>query len=231
MLVVICLLVGGATFWMGPRLAHLAFIDARRGEPFTVLDFVRVSPEQALEARYQYPLAGLFASEGGRVLADYRQVHVVEGRRRDEWQRLNVLHMSRAQDLAQIMTSAPYRLLQRGADSVESMKLGSYDTASSDWRPGLVLWAAEVDADTRDPFTSLRARVVDGPGRVVWDTQTQPFEGQARWSRVLAVDFASVDEALAWLRVKTMETERAVVNAGVRDLSLSVYERVGAGGY
>ena len=231
MLLVVGLLIGGATYWMGPRLTHLAFVDSQRGEPFTVLDFVRVAPEQALTARYQHPLAGLFASEGGRLLADYRQVHVVEGRRSDEWQRLNVLHMVRAQDLAQIMTSEPYRLIQRGADKVESMKLGSYDTADGDWRSGLVVWAIDAEDNAPDPFTGLREQIAESPGRLVWDTTTRPFEGDARWSRVLAVDFANVDAALAWLRTKAMETERALVNARVHNLSLAVYERAAAGGY
>ena len=37
-LLVMVLLVGGATLWMGPGLANLAFLDPNRGSPYTLLD-------------------------------------------------------------------------------------------------------------------------------------------------------------------------------------------------
>ncbi len=221
MLVLVAVLVGGATLWMGPGLANLAFIDPNREASYTLVDFVRLEPAGALEARYHQPLAGLLASEGARLASRYRQLYLLEGRRADEWQQLSLVRLPRAQDLAQIMTSGPYRLINRSVTDIATLKLGSYEPAADQWRRGLVVWRA---SSATDPFVMVRERLAATQGRIVWDSQVEVFEGDSRWNRVLIADFIDMQTALAWLRSREMETERAILNGNVADLSLAVYE-------
>ncbi len=222
MLLLVAVLVGGATMWMGPGLANIAFIDPNRESPYTLLDFVRLEPAAALDARYHQPLVGLLASEGARLTSRYRQIYLLEGRRADEWQELSLVHLPRAQDLAQIMTSGPYRLINRGTSDIATLKLGSYEPAVDQWRRGLIVWRA-VAAD--DPFVTLRERLAATQGRIVWDSRVEVFEGDSRWNRILIADFTDIKAALDWLRSREMETERAILNSNVEDLSLAVYEK------
>ena len=106
-LCVTALIVGGAVLWVGPQLVGLAVFDDQRDQPYMILDFARGGSSEIMRTRYEEPLTGLVASEGGVFAGRYTMSHLLEGTRADEWSRLNRFHMAQAQDIAKVMTSSP----------------------------------------------------------------------------------------------------------------------------
>ena len=219
--------VGGVVWWMGPKLAHMAFLDAQRSEPFVFLDLARFRDAGVHRARYDGPVQELFASEGGVAMAEYALVHLVQGRRSDEWESLTAWHMDRAQDLVQAMTSEPYRLALDSATS-HVLKIGSYEVPKEDWRPGIVVWlGASREGALGSPFVNVLERLEASNGRVVWEAAVDSVAQPAHWSDILVIDFEDDHRALGWLRSEEMAIVRDTTNAGLRDLAVAVYARVG----
>jgi hypothetical protein len=225
-MVAVVVLVGLGVWWVGPNLVNLAVFDSSRDKPYVLVDFVRSQSEDVYQARYLQPLAGLLASEGGELLGAYRLAHLVEGSVEDEWAYLNRLQVPRAQDLAQVMTSSPYRLMRDDIPGLHSVQLGSYELPVSNWRPALVVWLVERRTDSLiDPLTSITAALGSSDGRIVWDAPVSALADGMSWNRILVVDFAAQSSAFAWLRHIDMETSRALANARVKRLALAVYVR------
>lgn len=226
LMVAVVVLVGLGVWWVGPNLVNLALFDAQRDEPYAIVDFVRSDSEDVYQARYVQPLAGLLASEGGELLGAYRLAHLLEGSVEDEWAFLNRLQVPQAQDLVQVMTSSPYRLMRDNIPELDSVQLGSYQIPVPKWRQVLVIWLVERREDALvDPLTSITAELSVGDGRVVWEAPVSALTDSMTWNHILVVDFAAESEAFEWLRDMDMETARALANAQAKRLALAVYAR------
>lgn len=229
-------LVALGVVWVGPTLVNLALFDNQRHQPYTLLSFTRGQPAEIYEVRYKQPMAGLIASEGGELLAGYRLSALLEGTHFDEWPYLNQLHVAHAQDLVQVMTSAPYRLLHGSFSGLQSAQLGSYDLPQTDWRRVVVIWLLETDQSSSgevtnskgivgDPLDVVSAELSRGEGRIVWNASVTPLIGGMSWDRIYVVDFASEASAYAWLGYIEVGAARSLANARVRNLALAVYVR------
>lgn len=221
--------MGGAAWWIGPQVVHIALFDAQRSEPYLIMDFVRPAQDSAaavLESHYQQPLSGLIASEGGVMLGAYRLVQLLEGTRADEWSHLNNFHLSRAQDLAQIMTSSPYRMITRG-DQVTSFTVGHYFANPVRWRAGLVVWLVQASSEQdSDPLTPIIETLTPTQGRLVWDKTPHLYHQESAWDRLLVIDFPSAELALAWIRQADVATTRVIASAKARRSMVAVYTSV-----
>jgi len=223
----LAVLAGIVTWWVGPNLVNLAVVDAQRDQPFTLFDFVRGPPAEVFAARYQRPMVGLMASEGGALVDDYRLEHLITGKRRDDWPYLTRLHMPRAADLVRVLTSSPYHVMVDLAPEFATLQVGSYAVPHPDWRPALVVWLVRnaqrnAGTDPLDPVLDILSR---GDGRLVWDTRVTIMSNDEHWQRIAVLDFPSVSAAMGWLRHSEVKTARAIANSRSSDLSLAVYRR------
>ncbi len=227
----IAVLVGGVLWWIGPNLASLAFYDSNRGQPYLVAEFVSGAADQ-LQPRYLQPLRQLVLSEGGVPRPALQLRHVANGRSADEWQHVLFYRIPQAQDVAQVMTSSPYGLLQDLTEGLRGMRLGSYTLSEIDtWQPALVICLVVDRENTQvDPLAPLLAGVAVHGGRILLNAELDVLNSAARWQRMVLIDFAGVDEALAWLGQPQVVTERDVVNSAAREFSLLLYEQPATGG-
>ena len=60
---------------------------------------------------------------------------------------------------------------------------------------------------------------------MIWDARLAAISEDVPWQRMGVVDFASEAQALAWLRRSEVATARAITNARVKNLALSVFVR------
>jgi len=223
-LVVVCV-VGLGAWWMGPKLAHMAFIDGQRGEPYGFIDLARYPAQDRFVARYDAPVVELLGSEGGQFDAPYELAHLVQGRVADEWQRMTRWRMERASDLVQALTSAPYRLAHDQTPELQTLKLGSYELGEPQWRDVVVVWLAAVRSEGGYPFVGVLEELSQSEGRVVWRAPVASVTQDTRWQEILVIDFASEKEALGWLRSESMRMQRDVTNADLADLMIAIYTR------
>lgn len=221
--------MGTAAWWIGPQVVHIALFDTQRSEPYLIMDFAQPAQDNAaavLDSRYQQPLSGLIASEGGVKLGGYSLVQLLEGTRADEWSHLNNFHLSRAQDLAQIMTSSPYRLVTR-SDQIKSFTLGQYFAKPIRWRAGLVVWLVQASSEQNaDPLAPVIATLETAQGRLVWDKIPHIYHQDNHWDRLLVMDFPSAELALAWIRQPDVATARVIASAKARRSMVAVYASV-----
>lgn len=217
------------SWWLGPNLMHLALMNDQRDDPFTVLSFSRGLQPQVYDARYFTPLAGLVTSEGGVLVDDYRLSHQLDGQRQHTWQYLGRLQLQRARDIAQVTTASPYRLLT-DLPELQQRLVGSFTPAVESWQPVVAIWLLQEFEDTEsqsaDPMAPLLEELGNGSGRLVWDAALTPIEEDVPWQRMLAVDFASEQEALDWLRHPDVRTARGLANARLQNLALGLFTRV-----
>jgi hypothetical protein len=227
------LLLAGAVvlllvWWIGPGMVNLALFDAQRNQPYTHLEFARGVEDEVFRARYEVPLAGLVASEQGVLVDSFELVHLLHGRTEDEWQSLSRLHMNQAKDLVQVMTSSPYRLMQQVDADLEVRALGSFAPPVDNWRPVLVVMLGQTPATALlDPLAPMTSLLALGSGRLAWDASLTAFHSDARWDRMVVLDFADTQQALAWLRHADVSTARALSNARCNNLTVAVYQRRG----
>ena len=217
-----------AAWWIGPQLVQIALFDDQRDQPYLLLDFARAagSPgDDYLPSHYQQPLTGLIASEGGVLVGAYSLVQLLEGTRADEWNRLNNFHLSRAQDIAQVMTSSPYRLITTNT-SVKSVSLGHFAADPVRWRPGLVIWLVKTAATSNiDNLAPVLATLAGTRGQVVWDKVPHIYHREQDWDRLVVLDFPSAEEALSWIRQPEVATARVIAGAKARHSMVAVYSR------
>ena len=223
-LCVTALIVGGAVLWVGPQLVGLAVFDDQRDQPYMILDFARGGSSEIMRTRYEEPLTGLVASEGGVFAGRYTMSHLLEGTRADEWSRLNRFHMAQAQDIAKVMTSSPYRLLREQISGFEHMQIGDYVDTPPRWGTVLAVWLVENHEDTlEDPLAGISALLPLGSGRVVWDAAIDVLSQSDDWQRIFVVEFTDELQATKWLRHMDMVTARGIANAQARRMSLALY--------
>ncbi|MEM9623594.1 MAG: hypothetical protein AAF993_18255 [Pseudomonadota bacterium] len=222
----IAALVGGVLWWIGPSLAHLAFVDDRRADPYLVAEFLR-GPVEPLQTRYIAPLQQLVTSEGGQSLAAYQLQYVANGQTRDEWPRLVFYRIPHARDVAQIMTSSPYGLMQDSITGLQAMRLGSYaNSAHDEWQNTLLIFLVIARESTQlDPLTGLLAAATGSGGRVVLDAQIDPLDAEPPWQRMLVMDFPSDKVALDWLNSTAIGIERDLTSSANRDFAVMLYKR------
>lgn len=222
----IAVIVGGVLWWIGPSLANLAFFDSRRSEPYVVIEFLRAAHEP-LQNRYVAPLQQLVNSEGGQAMASYQLQHVANGRSRDEWNRVVFYQIPQAQDVAQIMTSSPYSLMQDSISELRAIRLGTYASSSqAEWQDTLLVFLIVPRQTAQlDPMSSLLADATASAGRVVLDAQVNALDSEVAWQRMLVMDFASQRQALDWLNSPAMVTERDIVNSANREFAVLLLQR------
>ncbi|MCR9262001.1 MAG: DUF1330 domain-containing protein [Pseudomonadaceae bacterium] len=217
-----------AGWWIGPQLVQIALLDERRDQPYLLLDFVKTSGEQDeayLLSHYQQPLTGLIASEGGVPVGAYTLVQLFEGTRADEWSHLNNFHLSRAQDLAQVMTSSPYRIIA-GNGRVENFTLGHFSAQAVRWRAGLVIWLVRASEHVAvDNLAPVLATLEGTSGRLVWDKAAHIYHREQDWDRLVVLDFPSAEDALNWMRDPEVATARVIAGAKARRSMVAVYGR------
>jgi uncharacterized protein (DUF1330 family) len=224
LMLALVVVLGIGIWWLGPTLAHLAFVDARRDQAYVVVDLARPEDLDRHAARYGLPLIELVRSEEGELIGDYRLSHVMSGRVDDEWQRMQLYRFTAATDLVQVLTSTPYRVMFEQIEGTGSLKLGSFDLPKDAWRPAVVVWLVDQrDAGTLDPLRELVALAEGAEGRLVWDAQVDAVERPGTWNRVVVVDFPDTETALAWLRSDTAATERTLSRSRVEGLALLVF--------
>ncbi len=233
----VVVLLSALAWWVGPALINLAVLDDRRDLPYTHLDFVRIDNAEVYQARYRMPLAGLVASEEGVVAQDYQLVHLMYGKSRDAWSRFALVQMNQAKDWVQVVTAGPYRLMLEALNkgvaedahqsrTVDTLHLGSFDVPNRVWRESLVLFMLQASDETQtDPLAPMLNEISTGDGRLVWDTPVLVTGSGAEWQRVVVVDFANPDSALAWLRQPQMLTAHALSNARSTSLAIAVFQR------
>lgn len=218
-------LLVAVNYWVGPKLVDLAIFDPARDQPYLLLDFARGPDPDVYTARYQAPLSGLVASEGGVFLGGYQLSHLMTGRGEDVWPYLNHFHMARAQDVVQVMTASPFRLLQQHIPLVESTQLGGYLDAPPRWGEAVVVWLVERHRQGGDPLQPIREVLALGPGTIAWDADIDNLSGAAGWQYLMVVEFASEQAAMSWLRHTEVATARSLVNGNSRQLAVAVYAR------
>ena len=229
------LFVGTLLWWLGPQMANLAFFDTQRDQPYIVFEFVSANDAQTVEPLYQAPLAELVRSESAMVWPHFEQVHVQTGSVADEWHGLSIYQLAQAQHVVQVMTSAPYRLIQ---DYItRNLRLGSHDLlGQSELKQTLVVMLAQKRTSMNlDPLAAISALLVqqqtgsyNSDGRIILNTQPDILSLPDRapgWDRLLVLDFASVDQALKWLRLPSVLTERELVNAKTQAFAIVVLQR------
>ncbi len=217
-----------AAWWIGPQLVHIALLDDQRDQPYLLLDFAKTTDDRGddyLISHYQEPLTGLIASEGGVAVGSYTLVQLLEGTRADEWSHLNNFHLSRAQDIAQVMTSSPYRLIATNG-SVSNVSLGHFSAQPVRWRAGLIIWLVRSsDHVSVDNLAPVLATLAGTTGQVVWDKAAHIYHPEQDWDRLLVVDFPSAQDALAWMRDPEVSTARVIASAKARRSMVAVYGR------
>ena len=223
-------LVAVALFWLGPRLAYLAFVDGRSDQPYFIAEFVRSEDDQV--ATYSRQLQALVEAEEGNLGRIYRVEHLSKGSSADEWSHLVPYQMTKAQNFVQIVTSSPYRDLLANAPEFAKMRLGSYvDLDFNQWRDTLVVWLISHREDASfDVLWTLREMVELGSGRIVLDAPAQmlagaPDDDADAWQQVLILDFADSDAAHNWLNLEQITIERDVANSKARDIAVITLNR------
>ncbi|XOV82272.1 MAG: hypothetical protein ACFHXK_15590 [bacterium] len=218
-----------AAWWIGPQLVHIALLDDKRDQPYLLLDFSRtadVRGDDYLHSHYQAPLTGLITSEGGVAVGSYQLVQLFEGTRADEWNYLHNFHLSRAQDIAQVMTSSPYRLIADDA-SVQHLTLGHFAAQPERWRAGLIIWLVRrTQHGPADSLSDVLARLEGTSGQVVWDRAAHSYQSAQAWDRLVVLDFPTAQAALTWMRDPEVATLRVIAGAKVRQSVVAVYNRI-----
>lgn len=217
-----------AAWWIGPQLVHIALLDDQRDQPYLLLDFAKTTDDRGddyLFSHYQEPLTGLIASEGGVAVGSYTLVQLLEGTRADEWTHLNNFHLSRAQDIAQVMTSSPYRLIATSGQ-VSSVSFGHFAAQPVRWRAGLIIWLVRrSDNVATDNLAPVLATLAGTAGQVVWDKAVHIYHREQDWDRLVVLDFPSAQDALAWIRDPEVATARVIASAKARRSLVAVYGR------
>lgn len=215
-----------ALFWVGMPLVNLALFDERRDQPYLLLEFARGAPAEVLQARYAAPLARLVASEGGVQIGRYRLSHLLDGTRDDEWPHFSQFHMARAQDVAQVVTSSPYRAFAAFTDGVTQVRIGGYAEKPPNWRGAFAIWLVEdLQNSEQDPLDNMRKLVQAGKGQVVWDRSIEALSVSQAWQRMFVVAFENEKAANAWLSQSEVSTARKIARAQARRMSLALYIR------
>ena len=215
-----------AGWWIGPQLVNIALFDDQRDQPYLLLDFAKTSgvqDEDYLLTHYQQPLTGLITSEGGVTVGSYTLVQLLEGTRADEWSHLNNFHLSRAQDIAQVMTSSPYRLIANSGQ-VDNVTLGHFSAQPVRWRAGLVIWLVRNSENVAvDNLAPVLATLGGTHGQVVWDKAVHIYHREQDWDRLVVLDFPSAQDALSWMRDPEVATARVIAGAKTRRSMVAVY--------
>lgn len=212
--------------WLSTNLLHLTLLNKQRNEPFTVLSLARGVESDIYTSRVILPLTDLLASEGGHLIDRYEMQQLFDGPRSSGWRYLSRLHMQQARDIAKVMTATPYRSFPEIMPKLERRMLGGFREPEPVWRETLVLWLLQVDDPSRvDPsLDELVALLSEYDGRLVWDATPIVLAGRERWDRAFVVDFERAVEARAWLRDPDVATLRAIVNARVQRMTVSLYQ-------
>ena len=191
-----------------------------------VLDFVDVGPAETFDARYLSPLGELAASEGGAALASYELDHLLTGRADQEWPHATLLQFSQADEVVQVMTSAPFRLLSAQADGRPGSRMGVFARLESPWRGAVIVWLSRRQGERlSDAFAPLHELLSGSDGRLVLDQSLVRLTGDEVFDRVVVMDFPNADTAKLWLRSAEVAAARVLLNAQVDDLATAVYVR------
>ena len=124
-----CLILGSIAglvgWWVGPTVLSLALDDKQRNEPYHLLHFVALKPDEreTYVRVYQTPMQQLVIDDGGQLLWQADTLRLVEGSVRDEWSQVVLARFPRAAEFVQMITSSQYRQIS-SANPVERVVVG-----------------------------------------------------------------------------------------------------------
>ena len=222
------LVLGGLSLWLGENVLKLAFVHEQRNQPLVIVGLVDERVPADDQAGYLNVLADLVDSEGGEFLDDFQRVHALDGAPGSGWQRLVLLQLAHASDIARITTADPLqRMLTQAKGRLQLV--GSFELPRRGWLPVLAVFLVRDRAmapELRgDPLQPILDSIALSEGRLEWYAPLLGISRDAAWQRLLVVGFASEAAALAWVRDPRLQTARAVVRSAVHTGNLAIFTR------
>ncbi|MFB3105680.1 MAG: hypothetical protein ACE1ZA_12275 [Pseudomonadales bacterium] len=227
-LLLFCVILGGIAglvgWWVGPTVLSLALDDKQRNEPYHLLHFVALKPdERETYARvYQTPMQQLVIDDGGQLLWQADTLRLVEGSVRDEWSQVVLARFPRAAEFVQMITGSQYRRIS-SANPVERVVVGIREAPDNFARNApIVLYLFQLDEVAANEFQLMTQKMLNLDqygGLVVWETAISVLEGEVEnWDRLIALQFETIERAESWLRDPASVTERAIARRNMQQV-------------
>ncbi len=226
--VLFCIILGAtlglAVWWVGPTLLSLALDDEQRNEPYYLLHFAAVTPDEreVYRSAYQARMRQLVIDDGGRLLWQADTLQLIEGSVRGEWTQVALARFAEGAEFIQMITSSQYRQIS-AANPVERVVVGILE-APGELAPDsvIVLYLFRLDEAAANEFPVMTHTMVNLEqygGLVVWETGVSVIEGEGEnWNRLIALQFDSVAQAESWLRDPASVTERAIARRNMQQV-------------
>jgi len=216
-LLVLVLLGGIGTWYLGPAVVSLAVDEDRRDSPFYLLHLTAI-PGGAESSPFRSELTELVTADGGQLLWRAATIQLLEGRVQDEWQNLQLFEFARGGDFVQMLTSTGYRQLRAAHPLLLRLALGTSEAPDGIVSSGAaVLSLFRVDEDSAEfarGARELASNLEQFEGSLIWEAPLVDLDGDVGWNRVMVFEFPRVDAAQRWVRDPTTMTQRALIKRG-----------------
>lgn len=223
------LATGGVVWYVGPTLAAIVVDEARRESTYYLLQLLpagatRAGPDAASWRSRFVELAG---QESGTLIWQGGNVEVIDGSVLLDVSGAQLVEFDTGVNLVQMLTSSAYRELEASAGDLPVLQLGASqvpDPLSAAQATVAVLYRSDLPA-IRAPlgipgergWLSLLPRF---HGEVRWDTSVAAVRGDARWNRILVLQFRDTAAAQSWLLDPVTVTERAIARKQVDGMTV-----------
>jgi uncharacterized protein (DUF1330 family) len=234
---VFCLLLvlasAGVVWYMGPALAAIVVDEARRENPYYLLQLLPAATASAGEGApsFRARFVNLAADDDARLLWQGGEVNVAEGSVLLDVAGVQLIEFTTGAELVQMLTSSAYRDLESDFADAPTHHLGSSgppDALAADAATVVVLYRAESPA-AGAPLgvpgeRGWLALLPHYQGAVRWDASIGSVRGGGVWNGVLLVQFPDAATAQAWLTDPNTATERAIARKQVADMVVLVVQ-------